>query len=366
MTLVPAEKLKSRSFSEKLFRRTSSASLADPNPWGIRVLHNPPDARVDVIFVHGIRGHLENTWAQGEGGPPWPRTLLPRRLPEARILTFGYDANPIAFRLSVSGNKIGDHAKNLLSAVAAQRLSAATSNRPILFVAHSLGGLVCKDALLTAKSSPEEHLRRIFECTSGILFLGTPHSGSSLATVAQRLATLLSFSTPKTNLRILKVLQRDSEVLARIQNEFFALLQSRNKDSGARPLQVVCFYEELPYPGIGDPIVPTESAVLPGHIGIGIHAHHRDMVRFASDKAPGFESVVAELQRLVKGIPSLAERAVVPLPDGSTGIQTCQSQIVSAKSSSSDYAGVRIWGGVVGSNIVSGNQTIYGDLKFSG
>ncbi|KAK3689504.1 hypothetical protein B0T22DRAFT_536401 [Podospora appendiculata] len=297
MTIVPAEKLKNRSFSEKLFRRTSSASLADPNPWGIRVLHNPPDARVDLIFVHGIRGHLENTWAQGEGGPPWPRTLLPRRLPEARILTFGYDANPIAFRLSVSGNKIGDHAKNLLSAIAALRLSATT-------------------ALLTARSSPEEHLRRIFECTSGILFLGTPHSGSSLATVAQRLATLLSFSTPKTNLRILKVLQRDSEVLARIQNEFFALLQSRNKDDGARPLQVVCFYEELPYPGIGDAIVPTESAVLPGHIGIGIHAHHRDM-----------------------GIPSLAELAVVP--EGSTGRQTCQSQIVGAKSSS-DYAGVEL------------------------
>ncbi|KAK3387397.1 sesB-related regulatory protein [Podospora didyma] len=357
---VPTAK-KSPSFGARLFtRRTSSSStLVESNPWGITKLYDPCDARVDIVFVHGIKGHPENTWGQGEGGPPWPRTLLPTRIPEARILTFGYDANPIAFRLSVSGNRIGDHSKNLLAALAAHRVDEKTSNRPIIFVAHSLGGLVCKDALLTSRSSPEERLKKIFECTSGILFLGTPHSGASLATVAQRLVPVLGLFTSKPNLRIVKVLQRDSEVLARIQDDFYALLQSRNK--GRTRLEVTCFYEELPYPGIGNVIVSNESAVLRGYTGVGIHAHHRDMVRFASENSPGFESIVAELRRFVNGLHVPGQGG----PDSEKGVDIRNSPDKDTGRQENNYDGITIWGEITKSNIVNGNQIIDGDLTFS-
>lgn len=52
---------------------------------------------------------------------PWPQTLLPLELPNARILTFGYDAYVANWRGVVSQNRIAGHAMNLLAALAAYR-----------------------------------------------------------------------------------------------------------------------------------------------------------------------------------------------------------------------------------------------------
>jgi len=54
----------------------------------------------------------------------------------------------------------------------------------------------------------------------------------------------------QTNSEIVAVLKRDSEVLARIQSGFHAMIRSRSKD-GLRPIEITCFYEELPLPGVG-------------------------------------------------------------------------------------------------------------------
>jgi hypothetical protein len=104
-------------------------------------------------------------------------------------------------------------------------------------------------ALISSKASPDVHLRRIYDCTFGMLFLGTPHSGTILATVSGRLAQLINPVT-RTNLRIVNVLRRDSEVLARIQNGFHTLLRPQT-DEESHPIEITCFYEELPLPGIG-------------------------------------------------------------------------------------------------------------------
>lgn len=54
----------------------------------------------------------------------------------------------------------------------------------------------------------------------------------------------------QTNPQILQVLRSDSEVLARIQDSFHAMVRARNQE-GIRPIEITCFYEELPLPGIG-------------------------------------------------------------------------------------------------------------------
>jgi protein SERAC1 len=54
----------------------------------------------------------------------------------------------------------------------------------------------------------------------------------------------------QTNSQILTVLQSDSEVLARIQDSFHTMIRGRNKD-GLQPIEITCFYEELPLLGIG-------------------------------------------------------------------------------------------------------------------
>lgn len=55
----------------------------------------------------------------------------------------------------------------------------------------------------------------------------------------------------QTNSDIVNVLRRDSELLARIQDDFHSMLRSRI-DDGQRQIFITCFYEELPLAGVGE------------------------------------------------------------------------------------------------------------------
>lgn len=210
-------------------------------------------------------------------------------------------------------------------------------------------------ALLASRSNPEEHLRKIYDCTFGILFLGTPHSGTILATFSGRLAQLINPVT-RTNLRIVNVLRRDSEVLARIRNEFHSLLRCHG-DEGNHEIEVTCYYEELPLPAIGV-VVPKHSAILPGYTAIGIHKDHREMARFTGADDPGFISVSGELQRWATAIKS----SNIELRRG--GARRAPETFTSTTANNLNLGGITIWGDVVKSNVVSRSQTIHGGLVF--
>ena len=64
---------------------------------------------------------METTWTANNAVSSWPQTLLPTKLPHARILTFGYDADVVNLRAMVSKDRIGNHAENLLTALATHR-----------------------------------------------------------------------------------------------------------------------------------------------------------------------------------------------------------------------------------------------------
>ncbi len=103
---------------------------------------------------------------------------------KARILVYGYHAHPISFMDGLSGNRIHNHAEHLIAELCANRRTRKATDRPIIFVAHSLGGLVAKRALIYSsdvRGNHTEHLRSIYVSTHGILFLATPHMGADLA-----------------------------------------------------------------------------------------------------------------------------------------------------------------------------------------
>ena len=76
---------------------------------------------LSVVFVHGLTGDREKTWKTKTAVSPWPQSLLPAKVPQVRVLTFGYDANVADWRGMVSKNTIGDHAGNLLNVLATYR-----------------------------------------------------------------------------------------------------------------------------------------------------------------------------------------------------------------------------------------------------
>lgn len=74
-----------------------------------------------IVFVHGLTGDREKTWMAAGASEPWPKALLPSKIPTARVLTFGYDAYVADWSGVVSENRITDHAWNLLTSLATYR-----------------------------------------------------------------------------------------------------------------------------------------------------------------------------------------------------------------------------------------------------
>jgi glycerophosphoryl diester phosphodiesterase len=61
-------------------------------------VYSHPDAKVDIVLVHGLNGDPRRTW-QSENGTFWPSELLPVSLKSAhaRVLVYGYKADAYAF-----------------------------------------------------------------------------------------------------------------------------------------------------------------------------------------------------------------------------------------------------------------------------
>jgi hypothetical protein len=261
-------------------------------PDGVKVLRDCPDATVDICFVHGLTGDRESTWTADGQSAPWPKTLLPPRLSRARILTYGYDAYIVRKRVAGS-NRLIDYAANLLHDLTTDRSSSNASSRPLIFVAHSLGGLVCKKAILLSRNNPEAHLCGIFDCVKGVIFMATPHKGSWMADWAKIPASAVGL-VKSANKSLLGILETDDQLLESIQLEFWSMV--RGLREGGRGFEVTCFFEELPLPVVGK-VVSKESATLEGYASFSIHANHSDMVKFASAEENGFKRLLGELTR---------------------------------------------------------------------
>lgn len=146
-----------------------------------------------IVFVHGLQGHPRQTWTSVSPSPPsralpparlnnespskkiwrifsrskrdtlavkdeapgdargklasdvfWPHDLLPADCPQAQIFTWGYDTDVTKGFKTANHDSLFSHAKNLLAALERER----QVGRPLIFVAHSLGGIVVKEVTL--------------------------------------------------------------------------------------------------------------------------------------------------------------------------------------------------------------------------
>ena len=241
------------------------ALIEGGNNYGIKTLYDHGiEAFVDIVFIHGLTGNAYNTWLDEETDVHWPSKLLRQDIEKSRILSFGYDADVVGIwgRGPASGSRLSNHAENLVGKLVRERERSNTEFRRIIFVAHSLGGLVTEQALIHSKNSAEKHLNQIECCTIGIVFLGVPHCGSDLeawVTIGRRMAGIVL----QTSRDIVNVLNPDSEMLHIVENNFHSILRQRRND----PIELVCFYEELPVRGIGEVmnINLTTSNTINGH-----------------------------------------------------------------------------------------------------
>ncbi|KAF5006590.1 hypothetical protein FDECE_7041 [Fusarium decemcellulare] len=247
---------------------------------------------VDLVFVHGLGGNLRTTWKQEGTVEPWftKPEFLGRLKGSVRALSFGYNANRFG---DVANTRIIHHANDLLRNLVLKRLDEP--DRPLIFIAHSLGGLIVKRAILLCATNDD--WKAVKNSTKSIIFMGTPHMGSEKAedlVVVQKLASLMRLQTPiATNLT--KELRSFSTAVQDINMEFTIDVH--------RSIKLLCCYESHPQRlpnGTKEIIVPQWSAVLQGVENIDLNCTHSGLPKFSSPSDPRFEIFWGEVQRLVK------------------------------------------------------------------
>ena len=147
----------------------------------------------DVLFLHGLGGDAFSTWRWGnDQSTSWPHWLA-AEFPDECFWTLGYAASPTnrvrGLRQWISGDRdaghampLPDRAREVIDLMVRHQLGS----RPLLLIGHSLGGLLAKQILRRASDDSRDDHHCIFSNTKAVLFLGTPHQGASLASLADR------------------------------------------------------------------------------------------------------------------------------------------------------------------------------------
>ncbi|KAE8334605.1 hypothetical protein BDV24DRAFT_145565 [Aspergillus arachidicola] len=135
--------------------------------------YNPENATMDFVFVHAKHNP---PWIAPYAEEPWPNKLA-AEFPTARILTFEYNAK-VKDKRGISEQTSDDntYAWELLDFLSVYRKSDAVDNRPILFICHGLGELVCYKALTMSTQRLELYLRDLWSTSKVITYCRTSDS----------------------------------------------------------------------------------------------------------------------------------------------------------------------------------------------
>ncbi|PYH49339.1 LipA and NB-ARC domain protein [Aspergillus saccharolyticus JOP 1030-1] len=266
----------------------------------------PP--KIDFVFVHGLnpRGradHPYETWTH-QNGTFWPRDYLPQDIPQARVFVYGYNSN-ITNPQSMSTASVKDHANTLLNLLDLERNPQMNVRPPkIIFVGHSLGGLVIKQALLNAHEDPKYNAIR--NNTYGLVFFGCPHRGTKgveLGKIAAKVARFVANGHASNDL--LDSLEHNSLFTRQMTSRFSHQLED---------YRVISFVEgkEVLLGGVGPAsvshlVVDEESAVLglPGQreTRLKLDADHSQMCKVGARGA---------MYKMIKGnIKQIADQVLV-------------------------------------------------------
>ncbi|KAI4224789.1 MAG: hypothetical protein L6R40_008417 [Gallowayella cf. fulva] len=296
---------------ERHRRERSAERHADP--LGLNVLYEPHDAAplIDIIFVHGLGGTSQKTWSRNRNIDFfWPQHWLPGEpgFELARILSFGYNAH---FASSGRENilNIADFAKDLLFGMkyglSEKSQELEIGKVPMIFVAHSMGGLVVKKALILGQN--DEQYKQLITSARAILFLSTPHRGTNLAELLNRILAVSVFNHSAR--QYIAELRQNSPALQDINEQF------RNI---APNLNIFSFYETQ-QTAVGPKkmmVLEKDSSILgyPNEVSKPLEADHHNVCKYTSQQDPNYISVRNALTSLLRKLTSAVHRQPSPAP----------------------------------------------------
>ncbi|KAH8650059.1 hypothetical protein BX600DRAFT_442145 [Xylariales sp. PMI_506] len=230
----------------------------DSETLGLNVEVDPEGAYIDIVAVHGIGVNPRDTWTHRKTQVNWlsNEDMLPRDVPKARIMTFGYDS--VWFGDNPTRQTIDGVARKLLEALTTKRDGDEDPQfltRPIIFIGHGFGGLVLQQANIQV----EEHNMTTME-----------HNNDTLVQLVSRFTRDLKIREPTLN--------------------------------------VYCFFEEKKTNIgliVGDPnatefVVNETAGTLSGHKKQGLSLDHFNMNKSTGPKDYHYACVRDQIKKMVK------------------------------------------------------------------
>lgn len=213
------------------------------------------ESELDIIAIHGLDTKSPQTWIwrlkephvnhlaePRKAGINWleDRDMLPQQFPTARIYYCDWPAD-LQQQPHLIQKTLEEFAELLLTGIQSRPLATndqrGRGDRPIVFVASCLGGIILMKALVDATN---EYLP-VRRATRGIVFLATPFRGTSFQDVANWAEPGLKAWASIQGRQVSKLLDSvkgSTFQLERLVREFTALCQDKDY-----PIQVFNFYE---------------------------------------------------------------------------------------------------------------------------
>ncbi|KAM0522339.1 hypothetical protein ACHAPE_001928 [Trichoderma viride] len=300
------------------------------------------DTDIDIIAIHGLDTKSPDTWISRSNYPNedvnWlacPR-MLPERIGPARIFTCDWPADLLE-QPNLIQKTAEEFARLLLAGIKRRPLPTKTGyakgkDRPIVFIASCLGGIILIKALVIAGNSSEYAVVR--QSTRGIVFLATPFRGTSFKDVAgwaePGLRAWASIRDQKVS-NLLNDVKRSTFCLEELVRNFTRLCHDKGY-----PCQVVTFYElgltslHRKFPlswlipsGVLDVIVPSKPLVDSSSATLDIvtdplplNRRHVMMNKFNGPEDPDYQCVVGKIEEILQDI-----RTNSPLDDADAWIR---------------------------------------------
>jgi len=273
------------------------------------VLHQPDNPTIDVFAIHGLGSNPASAWRYIGNGTEalWLQDLLPQQqdLETMRVIMINHQTRWDSHSPEVDFDV---YAKMMLDDIEYLH----HEDRPIIFIAHSFGGLLLKrvgmnsspatsrgtnpdfQSLVLATTRPKE----IARLTRGILLLGVPHFGTRAAFVASLLAYTTYWRGSSTTM--LQYMAEGNSIVHRLDKEFDAAYAKPDvKREYSAPF--ICNFLEMRPERFGklslSPTVNIKSGSLRYAEDVLLDTDHRGLNKFRASNDPNFELFLRQFRR---------------------------------------------------------------------
>jgi hypothetical protein len=239
---------------------------------------------VDVIFIHGLTGDPVATWTSSRSGEPegdfWPKWLA-KDVPGLNLYSLGYPASIFA-KWAQKEMALHEQAIATLDVLAAYELG----ERPIALITHSLGGLLAKQLIRFGLEARDPGWNAIARSCRLVVFLGTPHTGSSLASI-------LEFMTPRLVSDHVALLESGGHQLDDLNQAYRNIAQHHQ-------IETVVYYEKHKTKNLAFVVEKRDADPGVGSTPVPVQADHLSISKPTNRSHQVYLGVSRHLKKLAK------------------------------------------------------------------